>query len=53
MVFGLRKSVQRIKIYDQKTKKDAHFLENPNSSAKKLQIGLSWSKLNGFSYFSF
>jgi hypothetical protein len=51
MVFDLRKSVQRIKSYDQKNKKDAHFLKNPNFLSKKLQIGLSWSKLNGFFYF--
>jgi hypothetical protein len=51
IVFELRKSVGRIKSYDQKNKKNAHFLKNPNFSTKKLQIGLSWSKLNGFLIF--
>jgi hypothetical protein len=37
--FDLRKSVQKIKSYDQKTKKDAHVFKNPNFSAKTLQIG--------------
>jgi hypothetical protein len=40
-VFELRKSVYRIKSYDQKNKKNGHFLKNPNFSTQKLQIGLS------------
>ena len=34
MVFELRKSVRRIKSYDQKTKKNAYFFKNPNFSTK-------------------
>jgi hypothetical protein len=45
--------INRINIYDKKNKKSTHFLKKPNFTTIKLQIGIFWSKLNGFSYFFF
>ena len=49
--------IKKIGSQDQKlwpkNQKKCPFLKSPNFSTKKLQIGLSWSNLNGFSYFFF
>ena len=48
-------SMKKIGLQHQKiwliNQKNDHFLTNPIFSSKKLQIGLSWSKLIGFAYF--
>jgi len=42
--FWIKKTVHRIKRYEEKTKSYDYFLKNPKILTEFLQIGLSWSK---------
>jgi hypothetical protein len=53
LVFESKKTVHRIKRYEEKTKSYDHFLENPKFLAKYLKIGIFSSKLIRIANFYF